>query len=421
MILNAKRALIVGTGMSGKSAFDVLSKHGCQCEMCEDGNCIPEKPMADLIVVSPGVPSTSRIFDYARKNSIRLIGELELGWILNGEKDVVAITGTNGKTTVTEMVGNIAGRVYSTKVCGNIGIPFSQVANEGDYEKAVVETSSFQLETIENFCPHIACITNIACDHLDRHGTVEGYARAKLRIAENQAGSDFLVLSDDIPVLLLKDFFPHSQIYYTSLERKVRGAYWHGDHLMFMNEKICRREDISLVGDFNVRNALSAICICRLLDIDPQIIREGIVSFDTAAHRLKMVGKVRGRTYYDDSKGTNISATICACTAMKGDTLLILGGSDKGYSYDLLFEKLPNNIKEIALIGETADKIEKSALFYGFSGITRYASLEDAVKYASTAAVKNVLLSPASASFDMFKNYSERGDAFIRAVEELER
>lgn len=417
---NIKSALIVGAGVSGKSAFDALSRQGCECKLSEDGNSVPLNSLFDLIVVSPGVPASSRVFDYARENGIRLIGELELGWIQNGERDVVAITGTNGKTTVTELAGSIVGKVYETRICGNIGVPFSQVASACGYEKAVVETSSFQLETIESFRPHIACITNIDCDHLDRHGTVENYAKTKLRIAENQNESDFLVLSDAIPVSYLKGFSPRSSVFYTSIDCKVRGAYRQGDELMFMNEKICRRDELKLEGDFNVCNVLSAICICRLLDIKPEVIREGIRAFDTAAHRLKKVRSVGGKTYYDDSKGTNISATLRACEAMKGKTLLILGGSDKGYSYDSLFDGLPDTVTETALIGETADKIEKSALSHGFTAVRRFDTLEAAVKYASTAAVENVLLSPASASFDMFDNYAARGDAFIKAVEELD-
>ncbi len=420
MILNAKSALVVGTGVSGKSAFDVLSGRGCDCVICDDGNNFPQDLNVDLIVVSPGVPKNSKIFDYARNNSITLIGELELGWVLNGEKDVVAITGTNGKTTVTQLVGSIVGKVCAAKICGNIGIPFSKIASEGAYDKAIVETSSFQLETIDSFRPHIACITNIDCDHLDRHGTMEIYAKTKLRIAQNQKEGDFLVLSRDaIPVSYLRGFLPRSQIYYTSLDGKVRGAYRQGDELMFMNEKICLRDDLKLEGDFNVCNALSAICIFRLLEIKPEVIREGIRSFDTSAHRLKRVRSVGGKTYYDDSKGTNIAATLWACKAMKGSTLLILGGSDKGYSYDALFEGLPSDVKEIVLIGETADKIEKSASAYGFAALKRCDTLEEAVIYASSAAVENVLLSPASASFDMFKNYAERGEAFVKAVKEL--
>ena len=420
MFSKVRTVLIVGNGESGKSALAALEKEGCKCIVCDRNSRLSESEHYDMAVVSPGVARSSKEFDYALKTADKVIGELELGFLLNGDRPVIAVTGTNGKTTVTELVGHILGGVMKTAVCGNIGTPFSKCAFEGEYDVAVVETSSFQLETVSTFRPHIACITNIDSDHLDRHGSVENYARLKLSIADNQTAKDFLVLSQDgIPSTFLKDFSPRSDVWYTALDRKVRGAYSLGGELMFMNERICAREDFAPIGDFNTANALSAICICRLAGVDSDTIASALRTFDTAPHRLKPVRTLGGRTYWDDSKGTNIAATLAACAAMKGDTLLILGGSDKGYGYDELFEKMSPKIKEIVLLGETADKIEESARRFGFGSLRRVDSLSEAVSYASEREVENVLLSPASASFDMFKNYEERGEAFIRAVKEL--
>lgn len=420
MDFQSKRVLIVGEGVSGMSALYTLQKQGANCIIYDGRQTFPEDIDYDCIVVSPGIPSDNPVFRFAEKNNVKLIGELELGWILNRDKPIVAITGTNGKTTVTRLIGNILSKTCRTAVCGNIGIPFSSRAAAGDYDVAVVETSSFQLETMDTFCPHIACITNIDCDHLDRHKTVENYARLKLRIAENQTENDFLVLSQDsIDAKYLEGFYPKSKVYYTALDRKVDGAYRIGNKLMFMNEFVCERSDLSLAGDFNVCNALSAICVCRLYGVSSGVIRDAIREFDTEAHRLKRVASVDGREYWDDSKGTNIAASIQACKAMKGDTLVIMGGSDKGYDYDTFFDSVPETVKEIALIGETAEKIERAAFSSGFKKVKMFDSLEAAVRYASGRNVENVLLSPASASFDMFKNYADRGDAFIEAVGRL--
>lgn len=420
MDFKSKRILIVGEGVSGMSALYTLQKEGANCIIYDGRQAFPEDISYDFIVVSPGVPSDNAVFGFAEKNGIRLIGELELGWLLNGDKPVIAVTGTNGKTTVTQLIGEIISKKQRAAVCGNIGIPFSSVAAAGDYDVAVVETSSFQLETVDGFRPHIACITNIDCDHLDRHKTMERYARLKLRIAENQTESDFLVLSqDETEAGFLKDFCPKSRVFYTALDRKVSGAYRLNGDLMFMNEFICKRSELLLAGDFNVCNALSAICVCRLYGISGDVIREVLHTFETSAHRLKRIASFDGREYWDDSKGTNIAASVQACNAMTGDTLVIMGGSDKGYEYDGFFSKLPACVREIALIGETAEKIERAARGKGFTAVTRWSTLEEAVEYASKRDVKNVLLSPASASFDMFSDYKSRGNAFIAAVRRL--
>lgn len=421
MDFDAKRILIVGDGISGMGAKYTLKKRGANCIVYNGREPFPKDISYDLIVVSPGIAQENEVFSYARENSVPIIGELELGWQLNGNKPVIAVTGTNGKTTVTELVGSILCKRYKTAVCGNIGISFSSRTDTPDYDVAVVEVSSFQLETIKDFRPRIACITNIKSDHLDRHKTMEKYAALKLKIAQNQTTNDFLVLSqNDIDIRYLHGFSPMSNVFYTSLDSKVKGAYRLNGNLYFINEFICKETDLKIHGDFNVSNALFAVCICKLYGIDTASVSQGLREYETAAHRLKQIAQIGGRIYWDDSKGTNIAASLRACEAMKGDTLVIMGGSDKGYEYDEFFLDIPDTVKEIAVIGQTADKIEKSAFKHGFNAVVRCDSLQNAVKYAAGCNVRNVLLSPASASFDMFKDYVDRGNAFIRAVKELE-
>ncbi len=422
MDFRSKSILIVGEGVSGMSALYTLQKQGANCIIYDGRQAFPEDIDYDYAVVSPGVPTDNAVFEFAAKRKIKLIGELELGWLLNNDKPLIAVTGTNGKTTVTQLIGDILSREHKVAVCGNIGIPFSSVAAAGDYDVAVVETSSFQLETTDGFRPRIACITNIDCDHLDRHKTMENYAKLKLRIAESQTSDDVLVLSQDgIDAKYLEGFCPKSRVYYTALDKKVDGAYRLDDKLMFMNEVICKRSELPLAGDFNVCNALAAICVCRLYGVNGGVIRDVLHGFRTAAHRLQRVARVGDKDYWDDSKGTNIAASVQACKAMDGDTLVIMGGSDKGYEYTAFFENMPHTVKEIALIGETAKKIELAAFAAGFTKVTLFDTLEAAVCYASKRNVQNVLLSPASASFDMFRNYASRGDAFIEAVRRLDK
>lgn len=413
-------ALVVGEGISGDSAANALMRLGTAVRRVPNGNSSIEGDF-DVIVVSPGVSCDSKVFDYAKNRKTEIIGEIELGARLWGKRDIIAVTGTNGKTTTCEMIGNIISREKKTTVCGNIGVPFSGEAG-GEYDVAVVEISSFQLETAVSFHPKIACITNIACDHLNRHGDMETYANLKLSLAKNQTESDFLVLCEGgILEKYLSDFRPRSEIYYASLFGKTRGAYLEGDSLKFFGENITDKKALSFEGDFNILNALSAICICRLYGVSKDAVADGLRTFTPSAHRLKRIADFRGKTYWDDSKGTNISASLAACGSMRGDTLVIMGGSDKGYDYDEFFSELPKSVKELVLIGETADKIARSATKAGFYKIRRCNSITEAVEFASKTDVVNVLLSPASASFDMFANYKERGDAFIKAVESLRR
>lgn len=413
--------LVAGDGVSGRGAKAALEARGSKCFLYDDKtyNAFPARPI-DFIVVSPGLAKDHKVFAFAEEIGIPIIGEIELGFILNEGKPIVAVTGTNGKTTTTELIGAMLNKKGKAAVCGNIGKSFAEVAVSHDYDYAAVEVSSFQLETIDKFEPNIACITNISSDHLDRHKTMEAYIAAKLRIAENQTKDDFLILSqDDIPLFALKNFSPRAEVLYTSARGSVRGCYLYDDKIWFLDEYICRRDRVRIAGPHNLANALTAVCAAKLMGVENADIVDVLTSFETDAHRMKEVGRFRGKTYYDDSKGTNIGATLKAAAAMPSPTCLILGGSDKGYEFDELFENLPKQIASVVAVGATADKILRAAYRCGFYEAERAESLYDAVVRAASSEAENVLLSPATASFDTFRNYAERGDEFIRIVKEI--
>ena len=388
-----KRVLIAGKGVSGKGAREALEVAGAVCAYAEP------------------------IFAFAKENSIPLIGELELGAMLN-VRPIIAVTGTNGKTTVTQLLGEILRRSgRNPAVCGNVGSSFSLAASRGGYDCAVVEVSSFQLETIVSFRPHIAVITNITPDHLDRHKTIEAYCAAKLRIAENQTEKDFLVLSqDDIALCSLKGLAPKSRVLYTSLNRKLSGAYTYNNAIYYDCERICGVERVKLEGEHNLKNVLSAVCAAKAFGIDNASIVDALTSFAADSHRLRLVARVRGKNYYNDSKGTNIAASVCAARAMSGTTCMIVGGSDKGYEYDELFASLPKHVVRVAAVGQTASKVKNAALRANFENVQTFNDFSKAFEWAKEGDEENVLLSPASASFDMFSSYVERGEEFERLV-----
>ncbi len=417
---SGKRVLIIGKGISGEGAKTALDGLGAECAFYEDTYTVNGNK-ADMIVVSPGISREHAVFGHAAENGIEIIGEAELGYRIN-KKPVIAITGTNGKTTVTELIGKILERAgHKVAVCGNIGNSFSLAAFRGGYDYAVVEISSFQLETVKYFKPYIAVITNISPDHLDRHKTMGAYCAAKRKIAAKQTKEDYLVLSqDDIPLYALEDFMPQSSVMYTSVRGKMRGAYVTENKIYYMGEYVCDTDRVRMEGEHNLKNALSAVCAAKILNVKNKCIVSALTDFLPDAHRLNLVARKGGKNYYNDSKGTNIMASVCAAEYMSGDTCLIAGGSDKGYEYDELFTKLPPGVVRIAAVGETAAKIKRAADKYGFANIEVFDDFTKAFLWAKDGIEENVLLSPASASFDMFTSYSERGEAFERLVRNVD-
>jgi len=447
--LKNKRVLVVGIGKSGLAAARFLKKRGARVTVSDarPALLIAELPMLldegfmveagshglltfrrqDLIVVSPGVPATVPELVQVRAIGMHVIGELELGAeFLQGE--VIAITGSNGKTTTTTLVGEIlkaAGRTML--VGGNIGTPVVELAEESTPETwSVLEVSSFQLETVETFKPRIALVLNITPDHLDRHGSFENYAAAKARITEFQAADDFLVLNAEDVKTQLVAAKTKAQIYWFSAKRQIKqGAFVHGESIFFVAKEGAKPEpvmpvaEIPLAGAHNVENVLAAACAARLAGVENAVIRTAVGAFKAVEHRLEFVREFEGVRYYNDSKATNVDATVKAVEAFEGGVWLILGGKDKDSDYATMSELLRERVKAVLTIGSAAEKIERQLA--GVVMIERAETIERAVALAHEKASVGdvVLLAPACASFDQFENYEHRGRVFKGLVQGL--
>ncbi len=447
MDLNGKRVLVVGLGKSGVASALFLKRCGARVSVSdaktEDelreqipvllDNGIPVETGGhgertfrgqDLIVVSPGVPADAPPLLQARALGEKVIGEIELA-AQHFRGQIVAITGSNGKTTTTSLTGDIiAASGKPTLVGGNIGTPaISLVEGAAADSVAVLEVSSFQLETIETFRPKVAVLLNITPDHLDRHRTFEAYAKAKARIFENQRGDDFAVLNADDPTCMAMAGAIKSQVFWFSRKKEVsQGAYVRSGHLTFSDSKGSRSimavGEIPLKGSHNVENVLAGVCAGALMGCTPEQIRNAVRSFKAVEHRLEYVATVRGVEYYNDSKATNVDATIKALESFPANIHLILGGKDKGSDYSVLNPLLRERVKRVYTIGAAADKIESQVQA---AEVVHAETLEAAVKraYASASGGDIVLLAPACASFDQFDNYEHRGRVFKELVQGL--
>jgi len=380
----------------------------------------------DLIVPSPGVPADAPLLQAARAKGVTIWSEVELAdRFLRGL--LIGITGSNGKTTTTSLIDHILKNAgFSTILAGNIGTPLiARVDQTNDDSITVVELSSFQLELIETFRPNISVFLNLTPDHLDRHHTLEAYGRAKARIFENQTEADSAVLNADDPATT-----PHAptkpQVYWFSRKQRVaQGAFVRGNEIVFrrdgQEEAVLHLKDIPLAGEHNVENALAAVAAARLAGAQPEAIARGIRSFAGVEHRLEFVAEIGGVRYYNDSKATNVDATLKALDAFPGRILIVLGGKDKGSDYTVLQKPLREKAILALLIGAAAEKIESQIT--GSVAIEGAGTIERAVEIASHAARPGdvVLLAPACASFDQFQNYEHRGRVFKELVHQLER
>lgn len=416
--LNAENVLIIGGGVSAKGAAYALDKAGIK-NYCHDDSKSDDRSYLDetydLIVVSPGVWKNHYIYDYAFKKGIEIIGELELGWRLN-EGKIIAVTGTNGKTTTAKMLARLLSKKYKVALCGNIGVSFSATAADGNYDIAVVEVSSFQLESIKNFRPDIAIITNISEDHLDRHGSMAEYASLKKRITENQTPNDLVIISQDgIALKYLTDFSPESKVIFTCRRGKINGTYADNGKIYTKGGLIFDLEMLPFNDEHNIENFLSAVTAAELMGLNSDDICDGISDFAPDPHRIQLVRTLNGVKFYDDSKGTNVAATLCALKKMQGSVCLIAGGKDKNCPFNKLFTTDADLVK-INLIGETKYKIRDTAYLSGFSEVEIFDTMEEAVENAYYSGCDNVLLSPATSSFDMYDNYIDRAKKFMEAV-----
>jgi len=453
MELNGKRVLLVGMARSGIAAAELLQKHGALAVLNDrkteadfggglDGlkaiGCefrLGEDPVAlldevDALVISPGVPVTAPVVLKAKEKNMPLAGELELAAsLLSGA--YVAISGTNGKTTTTTLTGRIfehAGKV--THVAGNIGYPLSAVAMvESKNDLTAIEVSSFQLETIDTFHPRVAALLNITEDHLNRHGTMAEYIRLKKRIFENQTADDVAVLNMDDAELMRMVPDLKAKIALFSRTRKVENGAcvedgkivwkWNGECSV-----ICDADQLLIPGPHNLENALAAVAIACAMHIPVEVIREALLSFAGVEHRIEKVRVFEGVTYINDSKGTNVDSTIKAVQSMKAPTVILLGGYDKHTDFMPLCREIVDSayIAHAVVLGATAQQIRTQLTEAGYTAITAADSLQDAVDKARALSAEggNVLLSPACASFDMFRDFEHRGEVFKDIVNHLQ-
>jgi UDP-N-acetylmuramoylalanine--D-glutamate ligase len=446
--VKGKSVLVVGLGKSGVASALFLKEHGARVSVSDSktedqlhehipvlldhgiavetgGHGERTFQKQDMIVISPGVPVNAPALEPARKMRLPIIGEVELAArFLKGK--IIAITGSNGKTTTTALAGDVVAQGGAkTLVGGNIGTPAISLVPESTNDSyTVLEISSFQLETIEKFCPKIAVVLNVTPDHLDRHGTFQVYWEAKRRIFENQTASDFAVLNADDPEAARMASGLKAQLRWFSRKKEVpQGAFVRGDRIFYKDAKgereIMALSDMQLKGAHNVENVLAAIAIGAILDIPAAKIGEAVKNFKAVEHRLEYVATINGVEFYNDSKATNVDATIKALESFPKNIHIILGGKDKGSDYTVLKPLLQERVKRVYTVGAAAEKIESH--IGGAATIVRAGTIENAVRKAMDAASPGdvVVLAPACASFDQFNSYEHRGRVFKELVHNL--
>ncbi|HOB20319.1 MAG TPA: UDP-N-acetylmuramoyl-L-alanine--D-glutamate ligase [Candidatus Atribacteria bacterium] len=451
MKFTGKTALVAGLARSGVSAAKLLYRLGARvivndikkeaeledlvtdlkssidCEFVLGIQPDEAAEQADLIVLSPGVPTDLPYIIKARKSGKEVIGEIELAYRLC-KAPIAAITGTNGKTTTTALVGEIfkaAG--LRTHVLGNIGVPFTgSVMDILPTDAVSAEISSYQLETIDTFKPKVAVILNITEDHLNRHKTMEKYIEAKLSITRNQDEDDSLVINADDKILSEISLDTKARIFRFSRKQVLSAGAWVEDNEIIVDigkgrVKICEADEVAIPGAHNLENALAAALAASLMGVRPEAVSTALRTFPGVEHRIEKVDTIDGVTFYNDSKGTNPDAAIKAIEAMKGPTVLIAGGYDKHNTFDEFIQAFGDKVRAMVVLGETAEKIATTAKQMGFTEVYRVKSIEEAVNTAFKLSSPgyNVLLSPACASWDMFRDFEERGRVFKEAVKAL--
>ena len=459
MDVKGKKVIVIGSGKSGEAAAKLLLRNGAgvilndsntkldagqiRSEFKEDDDIKiilgnpddSELKNTAMAVLSPGVPTDIELVGHLRELGIDIIGEIELAACFE-KGDILAITGTNGKTTTTTLVGEImknfaktTGSIDEVYVVGNIGEPYTDIADQTtERSVTVAEISSFQLETTRSFAPKVSAILNITPDHLNRHKTMAEYVRVKERIALKQGKDDTIVLNYDDA--LTRDFGKRAGcrvVYFTrntdyAMENENEEfLHINNGMIMYKDTEVIRTDDMLLIGTHNYENVMAAVGMCLSYGVPLEVIRDTVRNFHAVEHRIEFVKTVDGVDYYNDSKGTNPDAAIKAVQAMKKPTLLIGGGYDKASAYDEWIESFDGKVKCLVLIGQTADKIAECARKHGFNEIVMAADLKEAVTICHDRAESGdaVLLSPACASWGMFKNYEERGHKFKEYVKGL--
>ena len=451
MDLTGKKVLVVGSGISGIAAAELLKKKQVEFVLF-DGNkdldivALKEKAPVfadveiilgelaeeameglDLVVLSPGVPTDLPMVNALRDRKIPIWGEIELAYFF-GKGRIVAITGTNGKTTTTALTGEIMANYFAdVKVVGNIGIPYTSVVSEMTEDTVTVaEISSFQLETTHEFAPEVSAILNITPDHLNRHHTMECYIEAKEGITKKQTADNVCVLNYEDEVLRAFGEKLHTKVLFFSSRRKLeKGLYFEDNKIYYANgveaQLVIDVDELNILGLHNYENVMAAVGMALSMGVPMEKIVEVLKRFQAVEHRIEYVTEKRGVKFYNDSKGTNPDAAIKGIQAMNRPTYLIGGGYDKDSEYDEWIESFDGKVKKLVLIGQTREKIAECAKAHGFTEIIMCDSLEEAIDvcYNNAKEGEAVLLSPACASWGMFKNYEERGDIFKEYVRSL--
>lgn len=439
-----KKVLVLGLAKSGESAARLLDKLGAIVTV-NDGKPFEENPAAQslledgikvvtgghplelldedfaLMVKNPGIPYSNSMIEKALEKGIPVLTEVELAYLIS-EAPIVGITGSNGKTTTTTMIGEVltaAGQ--NGLLSGNIGYPASQVAQTAtDKDTLVMELSSFQLMGIQEFHPEIAVITNLMPTHIDYHGSFEDYVAAKWNIQSNMTAADYLVLNFNQELAKELATKTNATVVPFSTLEKVDGAYLEDGLLYFRGEKVMAADEIGVPGSHNVENALATIAVAKLRSVDNETIKETLSGFGGVKHRLQFVDQINGVKFYNDSKSTNILATQKALSGFDNSkVILIAGGLDRGNEFDELVPDI-TGLKKMVILGQSAERVKRAADKAGVAYIDA-ADIADATRKASELAEEGdvVLLSPANASWDMYANFEVRGDLFIDTVAEL--
>ena len=446
-----KQVLVFGSGKSGIGSVKLLKRHGADVILYDGNEKLDEEKVREnleesgkvriilgkleeevleelsLVVLSPGVPTDLPLILKMRERGIPVIGEVELAYEY-GKGSVLAITGTNGKTTTTTLLGEIMKnyRGRDVFVVGNIGNPYTAVAGQmTENSIAVAEMSSFQLESIVSFRPHVSAILNYTPDHLNRHHTMEAYIAAKENIARNQTEDDFCILNYEEEIM--REFAKNlkCQVLYFSSRRKLeKGIYLDGNDIIYRNQEevpVCSIKELQILGTHNYENVMAAVCMAAVYGVPMEIIRETVKSFKGVEHRIEYVTEKKGVAYYNDSKGTNPDAAIKGIQAMNRPTVLLGGGYDKDSEYTQWINSFDGKVKKLILMGKTREKIAADAEKCGFLDYDFADTFEEAVYMAADLAEPGdaVLLSPACASWGMFPNYEVRGEKFKEIVNSL--
>lgn len=448
MLVTGKKVLVFGSGISGIGAVKLLEDHGAEVVLYDGNESLDQASLreqlgekttivlgefpehlleeVELVVLSPGVPTDLPVILAMKEHGIQVIGEVELAYAF-GKGDVLAITGTNGKTTTTSLLGEIM-KCHQEEVfvVGNIGNPYTVAAGQmTEHSVAVAEMSSFQLESIETFRPKVSAILNFTPDHLNRHHTMEAYVEAKKQIAKNQTAEDYCVLNyEDERTKAFGEEVKAQVLYFSSAHKLERGIYLDDGKMIYKNPEeviVCHVDELQILGIHNYENVMAAVAMAAVYGVPMDTIRKAILAFKGVEHRIEYVTEKDGVVYYNDSKGTNPDAAIKGIQAMNRKTVLIGGGYDKNSEYTEWIQAFDGKVKQLILIGATREKIAQDAEKCGFHDYVFADTFEEAVLLAAKTAKSGeaVLLSPACASWGMFPNYEVRGEKFKEIVNSL--